>query len=113
MIISSPAKRALKTARILAEEMNYPKKKISTNELIYGTGAEELLRVIREIDNSFHNVMIVGHNPELTSLANFLATPAIENIPTCGIVCLEFSFNSWQKVTGDSAKVKFFEYPPK
>jgi len=63
IILSSPAERAIATAIILAKEMNYPKKKIVKNEVIYEASSSELLEIIEQLNDSLKSVMLVGHNP--------------------------------------------------
>lgn len=111
LMISSPAKRALKTAGIIAEEIGFPIKKIVATESIYTAGVPDLLAVIRNIDDSFHHVMIYGHNPGFTMLAEHLTHHRVENIPTCGIYCLGFNIDSWKEVSEGQGTFIFFDYP--
>ena len=58
LIISSEAKRALKTARIFAENLNYKKRNIVENPDIYGgLTTSEFLDLIREIPYSFLDII--------------------------------------------------------
>jgi phosphohistidine phosphatase len=50
-----------------------------------------------------------GHNPTITAVANILTNSTIENIPTCGIVCIEFKGNSWKAT--ESASMLWFDFP--
>jgi phosphohistidine phosphatase len=113
LIISSPANRAAKTAKIIAEEIGVPKKQIVYDESIYEAGVASLLHVIRNIDNSANQVMLFGHNPGLTMLAEYLTHILVDNIPTCGIFCVDFAIDSWKEVAEGSGKVVFFDYPKK
>ena len=113
IIISSPAKRALRTAKIIAKEINYPKEKIEIKDSLYGSGVEAMLNVIQYLDDSLNEVMLFGHNPDLTSLANYLSNHEVDNIPTCGIFCVDFDVKSWRDVEGGKGIFKFFDYPKK
>lgn len=113
LILSSPALRAYSTARIFAEEMNYPLEKVETSELIYEASVSDLINVITGIDNSFFSVILAGHNPGLTSLSNTLSGKFIDNIPTCGLVELSIDVSDWQDVTPDCTVLENFEYPKK
>lgn len=113
LILSSPAKRARKTAKIVAKEINFPKKHIMTDESIYLAGVSTLLEVIRHIDDALHQVILVGHNPGLTDLADYLTNCQIDNIPTCGIFCMDFDIRSWKEVAKGEGKFVFFDYPKK
>ena len=71
-ILSSPAKRALRTARLIAREIGFPVKTIVVDEAVYTGDVSELLEVVRDMDASLDKVMLFGHNPALTMLANYL-----------------------------------------
>jgi phosphohistidine phosphatase len=114
VVISSPAVRAITTALEFAEKTNYPDSKIIIEDKIYEAGLFDLLDLIRNIDDKFDKAVIFGHNPAFTSLANSLSKDfKVDNIPTCGVVALEFSVNSWSDIETGSGKLLFFEYPKK
>jgi phosphohistidine phosphatase len=113
LILSSPAKRALKTAKIIAKELGFPKKHIVTDDALYNASVTSLLNSIWNIDDAFQQVMLFGHNPGLTELAQYLTNVRIDNIPTCGIVCVDFDVHSWKKVGEGQGIFVFFDYPKK
>lgn len=113
LILSSPAKRALRTARIIAKEIDYPKEKIEIKDSLYGSGVGAMLNVIQYLDDSLDEVMLFGHNPDLTSLAIYLSNHEVDNIPTCGIFCVDFDIQSWNDVQKGKGIFKFFDYPKK
>lgn len=113
LILSSPAKRAHKTAKIIAKEIDFPKKQIVTDESIYAAGVSTLLDLIRKIDDSFRQVILIGHNPGFTDLANYLTNAQLDNIPTCGIFCTDFDIQSWKDVAEGKGTFVFFDYPKK
>jgi len=112
LIISSPAKRAKKTALHIAEKISYPTKKIILKDEIYDASEKTLLNLIKKVDDKIESLMIFAHNPGLTQLNNYISKKYIDNIPTCGIVALE-SENKWSDVGKNSCKFLFFEYPKK
>ncbi len=113
LIVSSPANRALKTARRLAKQLGYPKKNIVIEDDMYGASSESLLALVRGFDSSCETVIMVGHNPETTSFANLLGDLDIYNVPTCGIVALDFDVRSWKDVSRKKGSLVFFDYPRK
>jgi len=113
LIISSPARRALKTAKIIAKEIGLSPKRILTNETLYLADVPTLVTIIRQIEDSLDAVMLFGHNPGLTMLANYLTDHPVENIPTCGVFCIEFAANSWREISAGGGSVVFFHYPRK
>ncbi len=111
--VSSPAKRAAKTAKILASEIGFPKKRIVYDKNIYEADVPSLLEVLHGLDEKAAHVMLVGHNPGLTNLAEYLADMEIGTIPTCGIFGVEFMVDGWQNVEEGKGHLMFFEYPKK
>jgi len=113
LILASPAKRARKTAVKIAEEVGYPKARIVIRETLYLEGIAALIEIIRALEDDKHRVFLVGHNPELTDLANRLTGSSITNIPTCGIVSVEFPVASWRETTEETGVLALFERPPR
>lgn len=113
LIISSPAKRAITTAKELADQIGYPKKNIVEDENIYEAGGGELLTIIQNVDDKYNSVMLVGHNPGFTSVHNYIADQYIDNIPTCSIAFIDLDLDSWKKVEPNTGILVDFEYPKK
>lgn len=110
-ILSSPAKRAITTADIIAETLHIPTKKISTNPRIYEAGVETLLEIIGEIDPHHKSVLFIGHDPGLSWLAAYLGNEEHISLPTCGVYALEFKTTTWKSLTEAESKKLFFEFP--
>jgi phosphohistidine phosphatase len=110
LIISSPAKRTKKTAIEIAAKIGYLEKNILYNEELYEASSNTLIKTIKKIDEKYDSVMMFGHNPGLTLLNNHISNHYIDNIPTCGIVALEFD-KKWNEIDKNTCKFLFFEYP--
>jgi phosphohistidine phosphatase len=113
IIISSPAARARLTAELVCEQLKSDPEKILYNEDIYEASVRTLLGVINGIEDKYSRVMIFGHNPGFTFLAEYLTKKEIGNIPTCGVVNIEFDLASWKEVSGGNGELKAFIYPKK
>ncbi len=113
LIISSPAKRAFTTAKYIAEELNYPERKIIRDENLYEAGVSDLLKVISEIDDINESIMIFSHNPGITDFSNFISDKQIDNIPTAAVVSLILLTDHWDKIDKKTCRLEFFEYPKK
>ncbi len=114
LILSSPAKRAIRTAVAVARELAYPERKIKKKAAIYKAGVDELLRLVSGLGPEVEHVMLVGHNPGFTDFAAFLlSSEDIGNIPTCGVVDLEIDAVSWHGVTAGTGSLLIFDYPKK
>lgn len=114
LLISSPAKRTLKTARKMAKAMGYPKKKISFIDSLYHASSREFFLVIQGISSSVDTLMVVGHNPGLTDFANAICERGIDNIVTAGIYAVQLSVDDWKEIkNGSKGRLLFYEYPKK
>jgi phosphohistidine phosphatase len=107
-IVSSPAKRALATAKALAEALNHRRQDIVVDDRIYPGDADGLLALVRGLDDGLDAVMLVGHNPGLSDLANRLAK-GIGEMPTCAVIEFQFDIASWADATRPAAGHRVFE----
>lgn len=112
-IISSPAERALSTAKLFCNEIKFPYKKVKINNSLYAASLNEILAVIKNLSENIESVLLIAHNPGLTDLVNYLSESRVENVPTCGIVELSSKKKSWQEIDAGSCKLGFLEYPKK
>ncbi len=113
LVIASPANRAATTARIIASAVNYSLVNIRYSETIYDFSENALIHVVQQIDDSVNKAMVVGHNPAINGLANYIGDQPVGNIPTCGVYCVELDISSWIKISEHCGKLKFFEFPKK
>ena len=107
LVISSPAKRAYKTAKRVVRELNYPKENIEINKKLYQGNVSEIVKIICAIDTKIDKVYIIGHFPSLVELGNYLAGSDIENLPTCGFILINFKMKSWKDIVQDSGSIVF------
>jgi phosphohistidine phosphatase len=112
LLVSSTAKRALKTAENFAEEL-HSSKKIVSDESLYMAGIDDFISVIENIEDSINSVMLFSHNPGITDFANYITGSDIENIPTAGTVRIDFSMKSWKDCRKTKGELKFFISPKK
>ena len=113
LLVSSHARRALDTAKLMAEELGYSKKKIISDERLYHASIAEFMEVIEEQDSKADVLMLFGHNPGLTELANAFCNVYVENIVTAGIYAIRFDTNSWEAVPDMQGEFLFYDYPKK
>lgn len=110
LIISSPAKRAKKTAVEISKKLGYQEKKIFFIEELYEASFNTILKILKKTDEKINTVILFGHNPGLTLLNNLISDNYLDNIPTCGIVALQFDLK-WSELDKNTCKYLFFEYP--
>lgn len=111
LFLSSPARRARKTARRIAGALGYSKGKVILDARLYLLGANELSSLVREMPDGSRRVFLVGHNPDLTGLAAWLTGEDLGNIPACGVVALRMNVPAWSAIGANTGTMLFFDYP--
>ena len=111
LILSSPAVRALETARLIADGIGYPRKKIRIETAIYYGSAESIIDLVYSVPDEVSSLMIFGHNPLITEVANFFFQPVIGFLPTSGIACVSFPVDKWSYIQKVPAKQEFVISP--
>ncbi len=95
---SSPANRALHTCMIFLRQINFAMNKFQVEESLYDFSGDGVLSFLYKLDNNLNTVMIFGHNHAFTHIANSLGNTYIDNVPTTGLVHLQFGTNSWEEI---------------
>ncbi len=108
--ISSPAKRALKTAKIFAEEFGLPSDQIVRRPELYMAPPATFYTVLADLDNRFNSVIIFSHNNGITEFANSLGLARIDNMPTCSVFAFTVD-GSWDQIRTAHKGFLFFDYP--
>jgi phosphohistidine phosphatase len=109
--ISSPAKRAKKTAKIFASAYDNREDEIIFQPALYGATEDVFDNVISSTDNQFNSIAIFSHNSGITDFANQLTNARIDNIPTCGIFAIKAECDSWKNFKDAKKEFWFFDYP--
>ena len=111
LIISSPAVRASETAKIVAAGLDYPAGRIKTDRKIYDGYYDRILDIIYGTPNDVNSLMIFGHNPTITNMANLFMTPGIDSMPTSCVVCISFNTDKWEAIPAAVATQEFIITP--
>ncbi len=113
LVLCSSATRTTQTAKALAEKLSVPTDKIVFTDDLYLTNVKEHVKQIRKTNQKVDNLMVVGHNPTITLLANELSGAFIDSMPTGSIVTIVFNDNSWKAVGTIKGKMAHFDFPKK
>ncbi|RTE53402.1 histidine phosphatase family protein [Arenibacter aquaticus] len=95
---SSPANRALHTAMIFLRTLNFPLDNFELSNKLYDFSGEAVGSFIKQLNNNYDTVVIFGHNEAFTHIANSLGNLYIDNVPTSGLVQIDFDTNDWSAV---------------
>ena len=110
-VISSSAVRALTTAELITHEMGLPWDEIQIEDALYHATEEDMIDLINEQDDYLDGLMLFGHNPGMTYLVNDLSNLDLDNLPTCGVVVLQFEVESWSEIGDEIAVTAEHDYP--
>jgi phosphohistidine phosphatase len=108
MVFSSPAVRANTTCNIFLETLKIPNDKVLIVDALYDFAGQNVIKYIQNLNNDLDNIMLFGHNYAFTSLVNALGNSYIDNLPTTGLVLIEFDTDSWKDLTNGISKLIIF-----
>ena len=110
--VSSPAKRAKKTAELFCETFGSKPGEVVFISMLYQAAVEDFYDTVKNLDSSLHTVAIFSHNPGITAFVNTLTeTVQIDNIPTCGIFAVKARTDKWADFKKAKKEYLFFDYP--
>ncbi|MEO6188859.1 MAG: histidine phosphatase family protein, partial [Ginsengibacter sp.] len=109
--VSSPAKRAKKTAKIFMKIFGIDKKDLILLPELYEASSKNFYNAIERFDDGFDCVAIFSHNPGITDFVNTLTDYQIDNIPTSGVFAVSFEKESWSDFRTSTKKFLFFDFP--
>jgi len=112
IVLASSARRAQQTADIVARELGVAPRNARTDESLYLAAAEDILRVIQTTGPRIPHLMIVGHNPGISELANLLAPTAHIEMATAAMCSLSFDSRTWSDVKAGNLRDVRSESPP-
>ena len=108
--IAEESKTIFKNTIVAYQGNTIDKLKLSLNNLIisnklYTFSFNDILKFILEIDNKVSRVVIVGHNPALTDIANYFSENKILNLPTSRWVKLIFNKDNWSTINNRDIQI--------
>lgn len=108
--ITSPAKRARRTAELFSKELNDGS--ITLIEALYHAGPDTFLSVIKNAPDKHDCIAIFSHNPGITDFVNTLTEEVrTDNMPTAGVFAIQANIGSWKDFTLGKNDFLFFDYP--
>ncbi len=109
-LVSSPALRALSTAQLFADALAIAHADIRIEPLIYEATPGTLLHLVNGLDDADPHVLMFGHNPGFTELAQLLADVPFAELPTCAAATLTFERALWREITPGSGRLLSYHF---
>lgn len=110
LIVASPAKRTTITAQSLAGAVGYDPGNIRYDDGLYLGDQAYHYRLLEKLFAGVDSLFLVGHNNTLSLAATHLSGKNLGNVPTCGIVALEYGQRGFSALPGEG-QLLFFWYP--
>lgn len=98
-IWSSGAKRAYETAKIFVENWGFSIDNIQIKEELYTFSSFDLEQTVKSCPNNYKNLILFGHNSAITDFVNKFGDNFIDNVPTSGLVSINFEVNNWNEIS--------------
>ena len=110
-IYTSDAKRALQTSLIIAEHLGLDKNLIIKEHAFYAGTPDDYIDIIAAQDNQDDSVMLVGHNPQVSSLAQFFIADFSHYMQTGACFCIDFETDQWEHIFTAKQTTRFYVRP--
>lgn len=112
LIISSPANRAIATAKHFANRFNIAQESIIQIDQLYdGFSTQEFLEMLQDKAGQYEQVWVFGHNPDIASWASILLNEGYFPIPTGTAIGIEFDVEKWTDIDARSGKLTHYTTP--
>ena len=105
LMLVSTAQRAQRTAEILIEQMHYSDHKLQLSDDLYQASVRSMLELINQQPDSIDQLMIIGHNPTLTYLAEYLTGEPVSDMVPGSLFSLQLTVSQWIEVSRQSTNL--------
>lgn len=109
-LLTSPANRAVQTAKAVAEHTG---ERPVTESQLYDGGWEALLEVLRFQEDALGTIRLVGHNPDLEALCEYLCgiRPGGIHLATGSVVCIQCAVDCWRQLDAGTGVLEWVVRP--
>ncbi len=111
LLLSSPALRAISTARLFAETFGIAAERIAVESKLYDAAPASILKVIQSLDGGYSDVWLFAHNPGISETAQRLAECSFDDMPTCACARIELKVKLWSELSADCGRLALYSYP--
>ncbi len=109
VFVSSSANRALHTATIFCENLNYPLANLQINKQLYNFSDGYLKKTVYALDDGYNSAIIFSHDHGINSFVNEFGSKPIAHVTTCGVIGIQFEEKHWKNIK--KGKTFMLEFP--
>jgi len=110
-LVYSTALRTRQTVAPLIEAFGLADSDAQASDRLYEATCETLLSQLQQQPDETDHLMLVGHNPGLLELAQWLCADAPGRLPTAAIVQLGLKSDRWRDLMPNCAEPLWLDYP--
>lgn len=100
----SAAHRAAETARLICSHLGPTVHSVETEEL-YEASPRTLLQFINQLSEEYNSVTLIGHNPAITYLAEYLTKAEVGNMYPASLVQIKIENLKWSEISQGSGSL--------
>ena len=109
--ISSPAKRAKKTAKIFMKELEIDEKNLELLDSLYEASVKDFYDAVKRLNDDDETVALFSHNPVITEFVQSLNCLQVYDMPTCAVFACKIKTNHWKDFREAEKEFLFFDFP--
>ena len=104
-VLCSNALRAKETFDLTADGFNFEIDKAIYTDRLYFGDTTNIIKDMKELDESLKNILIVGHNPTLHYLVELLTNKPIDRFTTCNLAII-FHDGEWISLSSQQCRLR-------
>jgi phosphohistidine phosphatase len=112
-IYCSMAARTRKTASLVSDVFKLNNDVLFIEEDLYNSSIRTYLSSVLKLSNDYKTIMLVGHNPTVSYLSEYLSNAEIIAVPTAGVCVIRFDLENWSDISKGCGELVDFMYPEK
>lgn len=111
LIVCSAAVRTTQTARLFAKAIGFPVEFIHKEPALYLANASQVMQVVVAQGGEFQNMVVIGHNPGISDLAEQLSDGLTGAMPTAGMLTIAADVPDWASFSLGDIRVVGYDFP--
>lgn len=104
-VLCSNALRAKETFDLTADGFNFEIDKATYTDKLYFGDTTNIIKDLKELDESLKNILIVGHNPTLHYLVELLTNKPIDRFTTCNLAIISHD-GEWISLSSQQCRLR-------
>ncbi|WP_258105810.1 histidine phosphatase family protein [Marinoscillum sp. MHG1-6] len=104
LVYCSPSIRTKMTLQHLTETMNVDWE-VEFRDEVYEASVKTLFDMICDTDHSIYQLLLIGHNPGISYLAEYLAGESISGLEPGQLIKLDYGLGDWKNISQDTCSI--------